>query len=121
MAQKLVIICTHGVNDPERATIPFVMSTTAQAMDVEVVMGFQADAVTLATKGGADRVTAPSFPPLKDLVAAYCEAGGKLLVCGPCVQSRKIDPKNDLIEGASVVNAATFVKECLEATNVLNY
>jgi hypothetical protein len=37
------------------------------------------------------------------------------------VQSRKIDPKNDLIAGASVVNAATFVKECIDATNVLNY
>jgi predicted peroxiredoxin len=121
MAQKLVIMCTHGAEDPERATIPFVMSTSAQAMDIEVVMGFQADGVTLASKGVAERIAAPSFPPLKDLVAAYREAGGKLLVCGPCVQSRKIDPKNDLVEGATIVNAATFVKECIEATNVLNY
>jgi len=121
MAEKLVIMCTHGPKNPERATIPFVMATAAQASDVDVVMGFQADAVTLATKGTADRIAAPSFPPLKDLFAAYLEAGGKLLVCGPCVQSRKIDPKKDFVEGASVVNAATFVKECTEATNVLVY
>ena len=121
MAQRLVIMCTHGAEDPERATIPFVMATTAQAMDVEVVMGFQANGVTLASKGVAERIAAPSFPPLKDLVAAYREAGGQLLVCGPCVQSRKIDPKNDLVANATVVNAATFVKECIEATNVLVY
>ncbi|HXZ49390.1 MAG TPA: DsrE family protein [Usitatibacter sp.] len=121
MANKLVIMCTHGVDSPERATIPFVMATAAQACDVDVLMGFQADGVTLAVKGGADRVAAPSFPPLKDLFAAYVEAGGKLYVCGPCVNSRKIDPKKDLAEGATVVNAATFVKECTEATNVLVY
>lgn len=121
MAEKLVIMCTHGPESPERATIPFVMATVAQASDVDVVMGFQAEGVTLATKGAADRVAAPSFPPLKDLVAAYIEAGGKLLVCGPCAQSRKIDPKKDLIEGASIANAASFVKECTEATNVLVY
>lgn len=121
MAQKLFIMCTHGAEDPERATIPFVMATAAQAMDVAVVMGFQANGVTLATKAAAGRIAAPSFPPLKDLVVAYREAGGEFLVCGPCVQSRKIDPKNDLVEGATVVSAATFVKECIEATNVLNY
>jgi predicted peroxiredoxin len=97
------------------------MATAAQALDVEVVMGFQANGVTLVSKGVAERITAPSFPPLKDLVAAYREAGGKFLVCGPCVGSRKIDPKNDFVEGATVVNAATFVAECIEATNVLNY
>jgi len=121
MAEKLVIMCTHGPESPERATIPFVLATAAQASDVEVVMGFQAEGVVLATKGAAERVAAPSFPPLKDLVAAYFEAGGAMLVCGPCVQSRKIDPVKDFIAGASVVNAARFVKECTEATNVLVY
>ena len=121
MAQKLVVICTHAAEDPERATIPFVVATTAQAMDVEVIMGFQVDGVRLASKGVVEGIAAPGFPPLKDLFAAYREAGGEFLVCGPCVQSRKIDPKNDLVEGATVVNAATFVKQFIGATNVLVY
>ena len=121
MAEKLFIVCTHGAEDPERATIPFVMATAAQAMDIHVVMGFQANGVTLPTKGGAERIAAPNFPPLKDLVLAYREAGGEFFVCGPCVASRKIDPKADLVEGATVVSAATFIKECMEAKNVLNY
>ena len=55
------------------------------------------------------------------VAAAYREAGGELLVCGPCAQSRKIDPKNDFVDGASIVNGPTFVKEFLSATNVLVY
>jgi len=31
MAERLVIMCTYGPEDPERATIPFVMATAAQA------------------------------------------------------------------------------------------
>lgn len=118
---KLILMCTHGPEDPERATIPFVMATAAQASDVEVVLGFQANGVMLIRKGCAEHVFAAGFPPLKELLDIYVENGGKLLVCGPCVKSRQINPEEEFIAGATVVNAATFVKECTEATNVLVY
>ena len=50
----------------------------------------------------------------------YMEAGGKLYVCGPCVESRKI-AKEHMVEGATIVGAATFIAECMSATNVLVY
>lgn len=121
MAEKLVLVCTHGPEDPERATIPFVVATAAQASDVEVILGFQVNGVMLVKKGCAEHVFAAGFPPLKELLDLYIEAGGKLLVCGPCVNSRKLQPDLDFIQGATVVNAATFVKEFTEATNVLVY
>ncbi len=121
MPEKMVIMVTHGPADPELATIPFVMATAAQASDVEVVMGFQADGVWLVKKGVAEEICAPAFPPLKTLLEAYLEAGGSLLACGPCVKSREINPETDFIEGAKVVNAATFVKECTEAVSSLVY
>jgi predicted peroxiredoxin len=119
--EKLILMCTHGPEDPERATIPFVMATAAQASEVEVVIGFQANGVMLIMNGIAEHVYASGFPSLKELLDIYLENGGKLLVCGPCVKSRQIDPTKDFIQGATVVNAATFVKECAEATNVLVY
>jgi predicted peroxiredoxin len=119
--EKLILMCTHGPEDPERATIPFVMATAGQASDVEVVLGFQANGVMLVTKGVAEHVFAAGFPPLKELLDIYLESGGKLLVCGPCVKSRQINPEEEFIAGATVVNATTFVKECTEATNVLVY
>jgi predicted peroxiredoxin len=121
MAEKLAIVCTCGPEDPEKATIPFVLATAAQASDIQVVMGFQINGVLLVKKGLAEHVFAAGFPPLKELMDIYIEAGGKMYVCGPCVNSRKLDPEKDFVEGATVVNAATFVKEYTEATNVLNY
>ena len=115
---KLILMCTHGPEDPERATIPFVMATTAQASEVEVVLGFQANGVMLVADGIAQHVFAAGFPPLKELLDIYLENGGKLLVCGSCVKSRQIDPEKDFSKGATVVNAATFVKECSAAANV---
>ena len=121
MADKLVIICTHGPEDPERATIPFVLATAAQASDVEVIIGFQANGMMLIKKGCAEHVFAAGFPPLKELMDIYIEAGGEFLLCGPCVNSRKLDLETDFVPGSKVVNAATFVKVFTEATNVLNY
>jgi predicted peroxiredoxin len=111
---------THGPENCELATIPFVMAVTAQASDVEVLMGFQGNGVMLTLKGMAERVAASGFPPLKDLLKTYIEAGGKLYVCGPCVGSRMIT-QQDLVQGATIVGAATFVAECVAATNVLVY
>lgn len=119
--EKLILMCTHGPEDAERATIPFVMATAAQASEVDVVIGLQVDGVLLAKKGVAETITAPAFPPLKELLDIYLENGGKLLVCGPCVKSRQINPETDFVVGATVVNAATFVKEVSEATNALVY
>lgn len=119
--EKLILMCTHGPEDPERATIPFVMATAAQASEMEVVIGLQASGVLLAKKGVAKEIAAPAFPPLQELLDIYLENGGKILVCGPCIKSRQINPETDFVPGASVVNAATFVKEISESVNALIY
>jgi predicted peroxiredoxin len=120
MAEKLVIMVTNGPDDPELAVIPFVMATAAQASEVDVLMGFQGNGVWLVRKDIAKHVLNAHMPPLSELLEAYQEAGGKLYVCGPCVKSRDIGP-DEFIEGATVVNAATFVAEVTSATNVLVY
>jgi predicted peroxiredoxin len=119
-SEKLVFMVTHGPDHPEHATIPFVMAAAALASDVQVVMGFQADGVELVRKGIAETVEAPGFPPLAKLLNDVRELGGLLLVCGPCVKSRGIDPA-DLVDGAEVVAAGRFVAEITSATNSLVY
>ncbi len=118
--QKLFIMVTHGPENPELATIPFVMATAAQASDVEVVMGFQGNGSMLMIKCMADHVFAQGFPKLSELIEAYVEAGGKLYVCGPCVGSRQVN-EDELLGGATIVGAATFVSESLSATQSLIY
>ena len=66
--EKLVIMVTHGPEDPELATIPFVMAGAAVASDVDVVMGFQGEGCMLVKKGVAETVAAPEFAPLGGLL-----------------------------------------------------
>jgi predicted peroxiredoxin len=118
--EKIVIIATHGEESPDKATIPFVMGNAALAMDVDVSIILQVTGVYLALKGYADHVHAAGFPPLLELQEAFFEAGGKLLVCSPCIQARKIEPEG-LVPQSEVIAGATLVSEVLSATNVASY
>jgi uncharacterized protein len=118
--EKLVIMATHGPEDPELATIPFVMGCAALASDVDAVIGFQAEAVRLVSKGEAERVEAAEFPALVDLIEAYRELGGKLLACAPSLNCRHITDE-DLVEGAEIVAAGRFVAEITSSTSTLVY
>jgi predicted peroxiredoxin len=117
---RLFIMVTNGPECPELATIPFVMATAAQASDVEVVMGFQGNGSMLAVQCIAEHVYAQGFPKLGELIGTFLEAGGKMYVCGPCVGSRQI-AQEELIEGATIVGAAAFVSESLDADQALIY
>lgn len=119
--EKLIIMVMHGPDDPEEATIPFVLAVAAMASDVEVVIGLQGSGVELAVKGAANSVEARGFPPLAKLLDDYRELGGRLLLCSPCINGRHIDPATQLVENAEVVAAARFVAEITSATNALVY
>jgi len=118
--EKIVIISTHGGEDPERAMLPFVVANAALAMDVKAVVVLQGYAVTLAVKGADVHINANGFPPLKELMASYFGQGGKLLLCTPCIKGRNIAPEA-LVADASLIAGARLVQECLEAKAVLNY
>jgi predicted peroxiredoxin len=118
--EKLVVMVTHGAEDPEVATIPFAMAGAAVASDVDVVMGFQGDGCELVKKGVAETVHADEFAPLGDLLDTIKEMGGQLLVCSPCVKKRGLT-EEDLVDGAEIVAAGRFVAEVTSATTSLVY
>jgi len=118
--EKIFIIATHGPEDPERASFPFVMANAALVLDVEVSIALQGVSVLLAQKGVADHIFAANLPPMKELVANFFAQGGKMLLCTPCLKQRDIDPEL-LIEGAEMVAAARVVTESLEANSTICY
>ena len=118
--EKIVIITTIGSEHPEKASLPFVLATAAQATDVEAVIILQSAAVELAKKGEAVKINAKDFMPLKELMDNYISHGGKLNLCSPCLKSRGI-AKEDLIEGSIIIAAGTVVSEVLSATSVVTY
>jgi len=118
--EKIVIFATHGPEDPEKATLPFVMGNAALALDVEATVVLQGTGVILAVKNCYVHVFAGGLPPLKELVDTFIELGGRILVCGPCIKERQIT-EDLLVDMAEVSAAGKVVMAALEADAVLNY
>ncbi len=118
--EKIVIFATHGPEDPERASFPFVMGNAALAMDVQVTVVLQGVGVILAKKGCYEHVFAAGLPPLKKLVDDFVSLGGRILVCIPCIKEREIEP-DMLVDEAEITASGKVVLEALEANATLNY
>jgi uncharacterized protein involved in oxidation of intracellular sulfur len=118
--EKITYIGTHGAENPEKASLPFVLANAALAVDVEAVVALQGPAVFLAKKGCLEHVHAAGFSPLKELVDNFLELGGRLLICVPCIEERKIEV-SDLIENANPVAGVSLTEEILSSNATLVY
>ena len=118
--RKITYIVTKADDDPELATIPFILANTCMAMDVVPVVILQSNGVMLGVKGHADKVHFKEGVSLKQLIENYIAAGNQLLLCSPCVEKRKLSEK-DFIEGGIIVGAARVNEEALTSVNVLTY
>jgi uncharacterized protein len=87
---RLLFTTTHGPEDPERATVPFIAAATAVASGVPAVVVCTAEAVRLGLPGVAEEVEEDGMPPLVDLL--------QQVVAGDQVR-----------EGTTIVGAATIV------------
>jgi predicted peroxiredoxin len=121
MARKKVgFIVTHAADDPELATLPFMLAVGAMAMDVEPVMILQGKGVRLAVKGGAQAAAAEGLAPLDDLMGAVLAAGHRIMVCTPCMLNRGIS-EDQLLDGCFLGGAGQVIQEMLECENFLRY
>jgi uncharacterized protein involved in oxidation of intracellular sulfur len=119
--EKVLYIGTFAGEDPERASMPFVMANAALAMDINVTIALQGNGVYLAQKGYVNKMlTGGGFPPMTSLLESFLELGGQLKVCVPCIKERNID-ESELIEGAQTTAAGALNIEALEAKAVFVY
>ena len=118
--KKIGLVITHAGDDPEVATLPFMIATVAQTMDVELFIVLQGEAVRLAIKGYAEDVRAIGLSPLEDLLRAVLASGVQIMVCSPCLATRGYT-EDDLREGCYVGGAAKIVEAMLECENFLSY
>src|SRR5512138_1422923 len=102
---KLLVNCTHGQEDPERATLAFVVGNVAASADQEVVVLLTIEGVRNATRGYADEICKEGFQPLKQVMQSFRDNGGKIWVCGTCAKPRNIT-ESDLVDGARIMTAA---------------
>jgi uncharacterized protein len=110
MPQTLLLHCTHGKENAERAILPFIVGNVAVTADKPATIFLTVEGVWLATKGYAEQVNKEGFTPLKEIMDSFVANGGKIWACGACTKPRGIT-EADLIEGAKIVTAANLVEE----------
>jgi uncharacterized protein len=105
----ILVSCSHGKEDPERATLSFIFANVAAAADQKTAVLLTIEGVWLATRRYADGIQKEGFQPLKEVMDAFISNGGQIWVCGTCAKPRGIT-EADLIQGAQVVTAAYVVQ-----------
>lgn len=106
---KIMANGTHGKEDAERATLPFIVGNVAATADQEAVVLLTVEGVWLATKGYADGTQKEGFQPLEEIMRSFVANGGQIWACGACTKPRGISAEQ-LIEGAKIVTAANVVE-----------
>jgi predicted peroxiredoxin len=114
---RVMAHATHGRDDPERATLPFIVANVAATADQDAVVLLTIEGVWLATKGYADDIHHEGMPPLAEVLASVVANGGQIWACGACTKPRGIT-EEQLIEGARIISAADIVAELAGGTPI---
>jgi predicted peroxiredoxin len=120
MAGKLCVSITSARNDPDKATVGFVVANAAVASAQETLVFLSTEGVRIAVKGYSEQIHEAGFAPLKDLVASFVKAGGTIYVCSPCYKKRALD-EAALIEGATIVGGAKLVEFLASGAPCITY
>lgn len=111
-ARRLIVKCTAGADEPERCAQAFTVAATALAAGAQVSLWLTGEATWLAVPGRAEAFDLPHSAPLADLRDTVL-ADGTLTVCTQCAARRDL-AEVDLVAGARIAGAASFVAEALE-------
>ncbi|WP_350561728.1 DsrE family protein [Psychrobacter sp. CAL346-MNA-CIBAN-0220] len=107
-------------SNPNKITVAFTMAVTALEKDHSASVILMVDAVHLALPKALDSIDigAP-FKPANELLEAFMEKGGQVLVCKACmvhnnVDESAIDPRFGVISADDVVELLMSAKGSLQ-------
>jgi uncharacterized protein len=116
----MLVSCSYGKEDPERATLSFIFGNVAAAADQPTAVLLTIEGVRLATKGFADDIHKEGMQPLKEVMEAFTSNGGQIWVCGTCAKPRGIT-ESDLMAGAHIVTAAYVVQYMAQGAATIGF
>jgi uncharacterized protein len=120
MANKFCVSVTHSKDNPDKATVGFVVANAAVGSGKETMVFLSIEGVRLAQRGFADGIHEEGFAPLRELMDNFAKAGGTMYVCSPCFKKRKLD-ENNLVAGASIVGGAKLVEFLSDGSPCVSY
>jgi len=120
MANKFCVNLTCAKDNPDKATVAFVLANAALGSGKEALVFLSVEGVRLAQQGYADDIREQGFAPLKELVESFAKAGGTIYVCSPCFKKRGLD-EAALVTGASIVGGAKLVEFLSDGSPCLSF
>jgi uncharacterized protein len=109
MPGSFCVSITFSKDNPDKATVGFVVANAAVASDKDTMVFLSIEGVRLSQKGYADDIHEQGFAPLKELMDNFVKAGGKIYVCSPCFKKRAL-AEDKLVAGATIVGGAKLVE-----------
>ena len=120
MANRFCVNLTHAKDNPDKATVAFVIANAAVGSGKETLVFLSVEGVRLSQKGYADDIHEEGFAPLRELMANFAKAGGIIYTCSPCFKRRKLD-ENNLVAAATVVGGAKLVEFLSDGAPCISY
>ena len=105
--KRILYVQTSGVDTPKRLYSPFVLATTAKAMDINATIYFLGLGITVVKKGMAETVKEGDFPTLREVMDQALQSGVKFMVCEQSTQLLRLK-RGEFIQEAEIVGAATL-------------
>ncbi|MBI5039747.1 MAG: DsrE family protein [Gammaproteobacteria bacterium] len=96
--------------------IPLVLGNSALALGHDVVLWLTLEGVNLAKSGAVDTIIPKGFPPVKELLEAFIEGGGRIGVCPPCGKVHGIT-NDSMIEHVEWMGAAAMIELARDRTS----
>ena len=118
--KRIVYVQTSGVDTPERTYAPFILATTAVAMGINATIFFMMKGCTIIKNGEAEKIKLRGMPCLRDVMNKAVKSGVNLKICEQSCMLLGLK-REDFIEPAKIVGAATLNDHILDADAVLSF
>lgn len=104
------VTVNHCKQDPDKATVAFVVATAALGSGKNTMVFLSTDGVWAAVKSEAAQINeGEPFKPLTELITNFMAAGGRVVACAPCCKKRGITA-DALFEGVEIAGGAVLVE-----------
>ena len=121
MSNTFCVSIANCHQDPDKVTLGFVVANAAVGSEKTTMIFLSADGVWAAKRGEAEQISVGApFAPLKELIDKFVAAGGRILVCAPCMKKRGI-AEDQLIEGATPAGGAALVEWLANGSPCVSY
>ena len=106
MNNELIIVMTKGIYD-EVSSVGLTLANGAMTAEMDVGLFLTSSAIDLVRRNGVNHTHVSPMEPLRDLLHAFIERGGKVWACPPCTDARGYD-QSCLVEGVEIAGASVI-------------